>query len=138
MVEGLQHAKTDRGRADSSTGQSQPHDIDHFARPGIFDRPRGIAARVYRRNLARNNIMVVFAPGFVAVGGPRLLHFVGHICLPMPAVMLANLQLSARAGAGHHQPIASSSSIMPAITDSPPSQNFGSLASRPNGLSSSE
>src|SRR5947209_4829794 len=35
-------------------------------------------------------------------------------------------------------PIASSSSIMPAMTDSPPSQNVGSLASRPNGLSSSE
>ena len=36
------------------------------------------------------------------------------------------------------QPIPSSSSIMPEITDSPPSQNLGSLASSPNGLSSSE
>jgi hypothetical protein len=36
------------------------------------------------------------------------------------------------------QPIPSNSSIMLAITDRPPSQNFGSLASRPNGLSSSE
>src|SRR3954452_10328484 len=36
------------------------------------------------------------------------------------------------------QDIASSSSIMPAMTDSPPSQKFGSLASSPNGLSSSE
>jgi plasmid stabilization system protein ParE len=36
------------------------------------------------------------------------------------------------------QPIASSSSIMPEMTDSPPSQNFGSLASSPNGASSSE
>ena len=36
------------------------------------------------------------------------------------------------------QPIDSSSSIIPAMTDSPPSQNFGSLASSPNGLSSSE
>ena len=34
--------------------------------------------------------------------------------------------------------IPSSSSIMPDITDSPPSQNFGSLASNPNGLRSSE
>jgi hypothetical protein len=36
------------------------------------------------------------------------------------------------------QPIASSSSIMPAMTLRPPSQNFGSLASSPNGRSSSE
>lgn len=35
-------------------------------------------------------------------------------------------------------PIASSSSIMPAITDRPPSQKLGFLASRPNGASSSE
>src|SRR4051812_44614634 len=35
-------------------------------------------------------------------------------------------------------PIDSSSSIMPAMTDRPPSQKRGSLASRPNGLSSSE
>jgi hypothetical protein len=36
------------------------------------------------------------------------------------------------------QDISSSSSIMPEITASPPSQNFGFLASSPNGLSSSE
>ena len=40
--------------------------------------------------------------------------------------------------AGARQPIVSSSSIMPEITDSPPSQNLGSLASSPNGFSSSE
>jgi hypothetical protein len=36
------------------------------------------------------------------------------------------------------QPIRSNSSIIPEITDSPPSQNLGSLASSPNGFSSSE
>src|SRR5579863_4573789 len=36
------------------------------------------------------------------------------------------------------QPIASSSSIMPEMTDSPPFQNWGSLASSPKGLSNSE
>ena len=35
-------------------------------------------------------------------------------------------------------PSSSNSSIMPDMTDSPPSQNLGSLASSPNGLSSSE
>src|SRR6516162_2079299 len=36
------------------------------------------------------------------------------------------------------QPMVSSSSIMPEMTDKPPSQNFGSLASSPNGCNSSE
>src|SRR4030081_834045 len=36
------------------------------------------------------------------------------------------------------QDIPSNSSIMPEIIDSPPSQSVGSLASSPNGLSSSE
>ncbi len=43
-----------------------------------------------------------------------------------------------RAEKSARQDIASSSSIMPAITDSPLSQNLGSLASSPNGWSSSE
>ena len=43
-----------------------------------------------------------------------------------------------QADSGLPHPIVSSSSIIPAITDNPRSQNFGSFASRPNGLSSSE
>jgi hypothetical protein len=66
----------------------------------------------------------------VPIGVVRLLPMVGNA----NAVEIEAGGNSAAAG----QDIPSSSSIMPAMTDSPPSQNFGSLASSPNGLSSSE
>ncbi len=64
----------------------------------------------------------------------------GMPIVPDPAGEAIFVRLSGRQSKDHAppQPIASSSSIMAAITDRPPSQNFGSLASSPNGLSSSE
>src|SRR5215213_760066 len=52
--------------------------------------------------------------------------------------LLYGPRASARDPGERAQDIPSSSSIMPAITDRPPSQNLGSLASSPNGLSRSE
>ncbi len=65
MVQRLEHAKAHGRGADAAAGQGEPDDIEHLA--GVYalgvELPGLAAARVDRRDLVANDLLMLFAPG---------------------------------------------------------------------------